>query len=114
MADGWLRVSDNDAAVGNKTEFLSILDELQGTRPGGEQQVQSSLQTAAQRAAVDVAGRRGSVVAMIPSTGCGRRCGASPSTTNAVQKRQRVKRLNTEDSAPLFNHATRPGRRLAR
>ena len=63
-------LSHNDELVGNKTEFLSILDELQGHAQVGDK-VQSSLNPTAQRAAVNgLAGRRGAVVAMVPSTGC--------------------------------------------
>src|SRR5204862_1244077 len=62
-------LSHNDELVGNKTEFLSVLDELQGHAQVGDK-VQSSLDPAAQRAAVNgLAGRRGSVVAIVPSTG---------------------------------------------
>ena len=51
-------LSHNDELVGNKTEFLSILDELQGHAQVGNK-VQSSLNPAAQRAAVNgLAGRR--------------------------------------------------------
>ena len=62
-------LSHNDELVGNKTEFLSVLDELQGHSQVGDK-VQSALDPAAQEAAVDgLAGRRGSVVAIVPSTG---------------------------------------------
>src|SRR5205814_94678 len=51
--------SHNDELVGNKTEFLSILDELQGHLQEGDN-VQSSLDPAAQRAAVSgLGGQRG-------------------------------------------------------
>ena len=45
-------LSHNDELVGNKTEFLSLLDQLQGHSQEGDN-VQSSLDPAAQRAAVD-------------------------------------------------------------
>ena len=103
-------LSHNDELVGNKTEFLSILDELQGHAQVGDR-VQSSLDPAAQRAAVEgLAGRRGSVVAMIPSTGEVKAMVSIPEyDPNAVQNANAFKRLNTEDSAPLFNRATQAG-----
>jgi penicillin-binding protein A len=103
-------LSHNDELVGNKTEFLSILDELQGHAQVGDR-VQSSLDPAAQRAAVDgLAGRRGSVVAMIPSTGEVKAMVSIPEyDPNVVQNANAFKRLNTEDSAPLFNRATQAG-----
>src|SRR5207342_3691691 len=62
-------LAHNDELVGNKTEFLSVLDELQGHSQVGDT-LTSSLDPQAQRAAVDgLAGRRGSVVAIVPSTG---------------------------------------------
>ncbi|HEY4588185.1 MAG TPA: penicillin-binding protein 2, partial [Thermoanaerobaculia bacterium] len=62
-------LSHNDELVGNKTEFLSVLDQLQGHSQVG-QKVQAALDSAAQEAAVNgLAGRRGSVVALDPSTG---------------------------------------------
>ena len=103
-------LSHNDELVGNKTEFLSILDELQGHSQVGDR-VQSSLDPAAQRAAVEgLAGRRGSVVAMIPSTGEVKAMVSIPEyDPNVVQNANAFKRLNTEDSAPLFNRATQAG-----
>ncbi len=103
-------LSHNDELVGNKTEFLSILDELQGHAQVGDR-VQSSLDPAAQRAAVEgLAGRRGSVVAMIPSTGEVKAMVSIPEyDPNVVQNANAFKRLNTEDSAPLFNRATQAG-----
>jgi peptidoglycan glycosyltransferase len=103
-------LSHNDELVGNKTEFLSILDELQGHAQVGDR-VQSSLDPAAQRAAVDgLAGRRGSVVAIIPSTGEVKAMVSIPEyDPNVVQNANAFKRLNTEDSAPLFNRATQAG-----
>jgi peptidoglycan glycosyltransferase len=102
--------SHNDELVGNKTEFLSVLDELQGHSQEGDK-VQSSLDPEAQRAAVDgLAGRRGSVVAIVPSTGEVRVMASIPEyNPNEVQNANTFKRLNTESSAPLFNRATQAG-----
>jgi penicillin-binding protein A len=101
-------LSHNDELVGNQTEFLSILDELRGHAQVGDK-VQSSLDPAAQEAAVNgLAGRRGSVVAMVPSTGEVRAMVSIPEyDPNEVPKR--FAQLNRDDSAPLFNRATQAG-----
>jgi penicillin-binding protein A len=101
-------LSHNDDLVGNKTEFLSVLDELQGHAQVGDK-VQSSLDTAAQEAAVNgLAGRRGSVVAMVPSTGEVRAMVSIPEyDPNQIPKH--FAQLNRDSSAPLFNRATQAG-----
>jgi penicillin-binding protein A len=101
-------LAHNDELVGNKTEFLSILDELQGHAQKGDN-VQSSLDPAAQQAAVNgLAGRRGSVVAMDPSTGEVRAMVSIPEyDPNQVPKH--LAQLNRDPSAPLFNRATQAG-----
>jgi peptidoglycan glycosyltransferase len=103
-------LSHNDELVGNKTEFLSVLDELQGHAQVGDN-VQSSLNPDAQRAAVNgLAGRRGSVVAIVPSTGEVRAMVSIPEyDPNEVEDNRTFQRLNTENSAPLFNRATQAG-----
>jgi penicillin-binding protein A len=103
-------LSHNDELVGNKTEFLSVLDELQGHAQEGDN-VQSALNLNAQRAAVDgLAGRRGSVVAMVPSTGEIKAMVSIPEyDPNQVENSNTFKRLNSETSAPLFNRATQAG-----
>jgi len=103
-------LSHNDELVGNKTEFLSVLDELQGHAQEGDK-VQSALDPAAQRAAVDgLAGRRGSVVAMDPSTGEVKAMVSIPEyNPNQVENSNAFRRLNTTTSAPLLNRATQGG-----
>jgi peptidoglycan glycosyltransferase len=103
-------LSHNDELVGNKTEFLSVLDELQGHAQEGDN-VQSSLNPNAQEAAVEgLAGRRGSVVAMVPSTGEIKAMVSIPEyDPNSVENSNTFKRLNADDSAPLFNRATQAG-----
>jgi penicillin-binding protein A len=103
-------LAHNDELVGNKTEFLSILDELQGHQQEGDN-VTSSLDPTAQRAAVDgLAGRRGAVVAMVPSTGEIKAMVSIPEyDPNAVRNSKAFERLNTDESAPLFNRATQGG-----
>jgi penicillin-binding protein A len=102
--------SHNDELVGNKTEFLSVLDELQGHAQVGDN-VQSGLNLAAQRAAVDgLAGRRGAVVAMVPSTGEIKAMVSIPEyDPNLVENARTFQKLNTDNSAPLFNRATQAG-----
>jgi penicillin-binding protein A len=101
-------LSHNDELVGNKTEFLSILDELQGHAQTGDN-VQSALDPAAQEAAVNgLAGRRGSVVAIVPSTGEVRAMVSIPEyDPNDIPKH--FSQLNRDNSAPLFNRATQAG-----
>ena len=103
-------LSHNDELVGNKTEFLSVLDQLQGHAQQGDN-VQSALDPRAQRAAVaGLAGRRGAVVAMVPSTGEIRAMVSIPEyDPNQVQNSNTFQRFNTESSAPLFNRATQAG-----
>jgi penicillin-binding protein A len=103
-------LSHNDELVGNKTEFLSVLDELQGHAQKGDN-VQSALNENAQRAAVEgLAGRRGSVVAMVPSTGEIKAMVSIPEyDPNSVENSNTFKKLNSDDSAPLFNRATQAG-----
>ncbi|MGA8218718.1 MAG: penicillin-binding protein 2 [Solirubrobacterales bacterium] len=103
-------LSHNDELVGNKTEFLSVFDELQGHAQVGDA-VQSALNPAAQRAAVDgLAGRRGAVVAIVPSTGEVKAMVSVPEyDPNVVENSKTFQRLNTDNSAPLFNRATQAG-----
>ncbi|HSD24740.1 MAG TPA: penicillin-binding protein 2 [Solirubrobacterales bacterium] len=101
-------LSHNDELVGNKTEFLSVLDQLQGHSQVGDN-VQSALDPAAQEAAVNgLAGRRGSVVALDPSTGEVRAMVSIPEyDPNQIPKH--FAQLNRDQSAPLFNRATQAG-----
>jgi peptidoglycan glycosyltransferase len=98
----------NDELVGEKTEFLTVLDELQGHAQVGNK-VQSALDPDAQRAAVEgLGGQRGAVVAIVPSTGEVRAMVSIPEyDPNDVP--EDLARLNTEQSAPLFNRATQAG-----
>jgi penicillin-binding protein A len=101
-------LSHNDELVGNKTEFLSILDELQGHAQEGNTVV-SSLDPEAQRAAVEGLGsQRGSVVAIVPSTGEVRAMVSVPEY-DPNQVPAAFERLNKDPNAPLFNRATQAG-----
>jgi peptidoglycan glycosyltransferase len=102
--------SHNDELVGNKTEFLSILDELQGHEQEGSNVV-SSIDSGAQRTALEaLAGQRGSVVAIVPDTGEIRAMVSLPTyDPNRVQDSAVFRELNLDPSAPLFNRATQAG-----
>jgi peptidoglycan glycosyltransferase len=103
-------LAHNDELVGNKTEFLSVLDELQGHTQVGDN-VQSALNPAAQRAAVEgLAGRRGSVVAMVPDTGEIKAMVSIPEyDPDEVENNRTFQRLRTEAGSPLLNRATQGG-----
>jgi penicillin-binding protein A len=103
-------LAHNDQLVGNKTEFLSVLDELQGHKQEGDNIV-SSLDARAQQAAVNgLGGRQGSVVAIVPSTGEIRAMVSIPEyNPNVVRNSKAFQRLNTDKTAPLFNRATQGG-----
>ncbi len=98
----------NDELVGEKTEFLTVLDELQGHAQVGDK-VQSALDPDAQRAAVEgLGGQRGAVVALVPATGEVRAMVSVPGyDPNEVP--ENFAELNTRSSAPLFNRATQAG-----
>jgi peptidoglycan glycosyltransferase len=98
----------NDELVGNKSEFTSILDQLQGHRQKGDNII-STLDPAAQRAAIDgLAGRPGAVVAIEPKTGKVRALVSEPPfDPNRVPKD--FKQLNKDSSAPLLDRATQSG-----
>ena len=101
-------LSHNDELVGNQTEFLSVLDQLQGHSQVGDT-VQSALDPAAQEAAVNgLAGRRGSVVAIVPSTGEVRAMVSIPEYDPSDIPKH-FAQLNRDESAPLFNRATQGG-----
>lgn len=98
----------NDELVGNKTEFLSILDELQGRAQEGSTLV-SSLDPDAQQAALEGLGsQRGSVVAMVPATGEIRAMVSVP-TYDPNDIPENFAQLNADRNAPLFNRATQAG-----
>jgi peptidoglycan glycosyltransferase len=103
-------LAHNDELVGNKTEFLSILDELRGQVQEGDD-VQSSLDPVAQETALDaLGGQNGSVVAMVPSTGEIKAMVSVPTyDPNEVRSSSGFQRLNQDPDAPLFNRATQAG-----
>jgi peptidoglycan glycosyltransferase len=103
-------LSHNDELVGNKTEFLSILDELRG-QPQEGSVVQSALDPEAQAAALEaLGGQKGSVVAIVPETGEVRVMVSVPTyDPNEVNNSRAFKALNADPDSPLFNRATQAG-----
>jgi penicillin-binding protein A len=96
---------DNEL-VGEKSEFTSILDELQGQRQEGNDIV-TSLDPTAQRIALDglAAAGRGAVVAIEPQTGRVRVLASNPPyDPNRVP--EHFPEFSTDDSAPLVDRAT--------
>ena len=103
-------LSHNDELVGEKTEFLSILDTLRGQTQEGSD-VQSSLDPEAQATAIEaLGGQNGSVVAIVPSTGEVRVMASIPEyDPNEVASSEGFQALNQDPDAPLFNRATQAG-----
>ena len=101
-------LAHNDELIGNRTEFLSILDELSGNRQRGDTLV-SSLDSRVQRVASDgLAGQAGAVVAMVPATGQIRAMVSTPEyDPNLIPDDYST--LNSDPTAPLFNRATQSG-----
>jgi peptidoglycan glycosyltransferase len=100
--------SHNDQLVGNKTEFLSVLDQLRGHRQEGDN-VQSALDPEAQRIATEaLGGDNGSVVAIEPSTGKVRTMVSTPGYDPNLVPDQ-FAQLNRAQDSPLFNRATQSG-----
>jgi len=100
----------NDELVGEKTEFLSILDTLRG-QPQEGSDVVSAIDSEAQQTAIDaLGGQKGSVVAIVPSTGEIRAMASIPQyDPNEVATSAGFQRLNQDENAPLFNRATQAG-----
>jgi peptidoglycan glycosyltransferase len=94
----------------NTSGLQGILDQLQGKQPGGEKVI-TTLQPAAQRVAnAALAGHRGAIVALDPSTGAVTVMASSPSfDPNTLGSRAGNERVNSNSAAPLLNRATQDG-----
>jgi peptidoglycan glycosyltransferase len=105
-----VELSHNDELVGNKTEFLSILDQLSGQVQEGDTLV-TSLDVEAQETAISaLGGQKGSVVAIVPQTGEIRAMASIPQyDPNDVATNQGFEALNRDEDAPLLNRATQAG-----
>lgn len=100
--------SRNDALTGDLDEFGTIFQELQSQRREGDDIV-TTLDLDGQRAAYDaLAGRRGAIVALEPSTGRVRAMVSSAGyDPNRVQEESYFDELNKdEDADPLINRVT--------
>lgn len=101
----------NDALTGKRNQLTSILDELRGKRRVGDNLV-TNLDPAAQRLAIaQLAGRKGSVVAIEPATGKVRVMVSTPGyDPNTLDKPGVFDRLSHDNAdSPLFNRATQAG-----
>jgi penicillin-binding protein A len=102
--------SHNAELVGERTEFLSILDQLRGRRQEGDE-LTTTLVAEAQRTATDaLAGRAGSVVALDPSTGRVLTMVSVPGfDPNGVPDDDAFAALTKATGSPLVNRATQSG-----
>jgi penicillin-binding protein A len=112
--------SENDVLTGQKNEFSTILDQLQGTTEQGNN-VTLTIDSNAQRVATDAlnsaiantpgaSGFGGAVVAMDPSTGAIKAMASAPQyDPNQVKHTATFQRLSKEQPGPIFNRATQSG-----
>jgi peptidoglycan glycosyltransferase len=100
-------LSHNDELVGDKTEFLAILDDLQGIEQEGSE-VFSSIDSEAQRVATEaLGGDPGSVVAIVPDTGEVRAMVSVPTyDPNLIPDDAAFNQLNQADPPAILNRAT--------
>jgi peptidoglycan glycosyltransferase len=98
----------NGALIGERDEVTSLVEQLRGKQRKGDA-VQTSLDPGAQEVALNaLAGRRGAVVALEPSTGRVRVMVSLPDfDPNRVPKE--FSQLNRQEGSPLFNRATQAG-----
>jgi peptidoglycan glycosyltransferase len=112
LGDAGLERFRNTALSGHsESGFQSILDQLQGKQPQGDDVV-STLDPHAQRVALAaLEGHRGSVVAIEPSTGAVKVMASAPSfDPNALSSPSTFSRLAQEGlGSPLVNRATQFG-----
>jgi len=101
----------NDPLSGRRTELIGAVDSLLGERGVGDS-IRTTLNSRAQRAAVDALGaRKGAVVALDPSNGAVLAMVSTPSyDPNGLDNGQTFKRLsNDEENSPIVNRATQSG-----
>jgi peptidoglycan glycosyltransferase len=101
----------NDPLTGRRTELIGAIDSLLDKRGEGDS-VRTTLNTKAQQAAINgLAGRKGAVVALEPSTGKVLVMVSSPSyDPNNLDKGDKFKRLATDNAnSPLINRVTQAG-----
>jgi penicillin-binding protein A len=101
----------NDELTGHRTELIGAVESLLGRRDEGDS-LRTTLNSKAQQAAIDgLAGRKGAVVALEPSTGNVLVMVSSPSyDPNNLDLGNKFKRLATDtENSPLLNRATQAG-----
>ena len=105
-----LEQSRNDALSGTTNELGTIFDRLSGGEPEGDD-VRTTLDPAAQRAAIQaLAGRKGAVAALDPQTGAVKVMASVPSyNPNELGRPGAFTRLNRDPDAPLLNRTTQSG-----
>ncbi len=112
LADSGLERFRNNILSGNtESEFQTILNQLQGRQPQGDDVV-TTLDPQAQRVAVAaLEGHRGSVVAIEPATGAVKVIASAPSfSPNALASPKTFSKLSQEGlGSPLVNRATQFG-----
>lgn len=99
-----LEQSRNDELSGQESDVSSVIDQLSGRRPDGNE-VRSTLDIRAQRAALDaLGGRRGAVVALEPQTGKVRVMASVPQFDANELRESRS--LDALDNGSALNRAT--------
>jgi len=95
----------NSELIGDENEFSSIIDELRGKKPAGND-VYTSIDPTAQQAAFDLlGGQPGAVVAMVPSTGAIKAMvSVPPFDPNDIASDYSA--LSNDDTKPMVNRAT--------
>lgn len=102
-----LERSRNADLIGETNELESLVDQVLGREPVGYDVI-TSIDVDAQRVALEqLAGRKGSVVALEPDTGRVRVMASVPGfDANDVRDPRAYRRLNRDPDSPLFNRAT--------
>ena len=105
-----LEQSRNDELTGATTGVETFFDQLTGKKRVG-QDVTTTLDPKVQAAAIQgLAGRKGAVVALDPSTGAVRAMASTPGyDPQSVNQPGKFRALNADKNAPLFNRATQSG-----
>lgn len=100
-----LERSRNEELAGEKNEFASLFEQLVGQEREG-QDIRTTLDTEAQRVALEALGTQtGAVVALEPSTGRVRVMVSTP-TFDPNEWENRSRELNQASGAPILNRAT--------
>ena len=109
-----IELSENDVLVGDKNEFASILEQLQGQTEAGSD-LTVTLDAGAQKLATDLISARGpgSLVAIEPSTGAVRAMvswpGFDPNTVDDEAAIDALDAIPADKPPKLFNRATQGG-----